>query len=143
MWPLSFSWFCLLSCCLVNNGLPGCVGGFWGGLVVGARVLGLFWCVSFCLVRVCPVLVGAGRGRGVPSVGLLVVVLLVGECASGCFWWWVWLFGCGRVFVGWRVRVGVSGGGCGCLGVGVCCPGWRVACVASWRCCSGWCECGG
>lgn len=55
----------VLSCCLVNNWLPGCVGA-GGCLLVG------YWVVACVLVS-----------RGV-RVGLLVVVLLVRECECWC-----------------------------------------------------------
>ena len=106
----------VLSCCLVNNGLPGCVGA-GGCLLVGCfgwcgRVLGLVggW-LRFplfvggwvCFVDgqkcVCLLLVGYWVvacvlvSRGV-RVGLLVVVLLVRECECWCLVVsvvvWVW-----------------------------------------------------
>ena len=107
-WPLSFFWFCLLfvlSCCLVNNGLPGCVGA-GGCLLVGCLgwlclPLCVGWCVCFVGGRKCVCLLFVGYwvvvcvlvSRGVRA-GLLVVVLLVRECECWCLVVsvvvWVW-----------------------------------------------------
>ena len=108
-WPLSFFWFCLLfvlSCCSVNNGLPGCVGA-GGCLLVGCLGwLCLPLCVGGCVCFVdgrkcvCLPLVGYWvvvacvlASRSV-RVGLLAVVLLVRECECWCLVVsavvWVW-----------------------------------------------------
>lgn len=78
--------FFVLSCCLVNNGLPGCVGAggcvLWDGRKCVCLLLVGYWVVVCVLVS-----------RGV-RVGLLVVVLLVRECECWCLVVsvvvWVW-----------------------------------------------------
>ena len=109
----------VLSCCLVNNGLPGCVGAGgcllvgcvggwvcscgapWGWLVVGCVCLCVGGWVCFVDGRKCVCLLLVGYwvvacvlvSRGV-RVGLLVVVLLVRECECWCLVVsvvvWVW-----------------------------------------------------
>jgi len=88
----------VLSCCLVNNGLPGCVGA-GGCLLVG--VFGLVWvcfvdgrkCVCLPLVGYWVVVACVLASRSV-RVGLLAVVLLVRECGCWCLVVsvvvWVW-----------------------------------------------------
>lgn len=104
-----------LGACLVFLGAV-----WWLARVFAVRA----WvCVCFVSLVVCPCLACVG------VIGLLSLCVWVLACGrwsclvEGCdsvgVSWWVWLFGC------W-----------------VCCPGWRVACVASWRGCFGWCECG-
>ena len=124
-------WFRMLTCsglflvflvlflivCLVNNGLSWVWAGFGAGWWLARVFLACSGVFLFCLVGVCPVLVGAGRGRGVFSVGYWVVVpcclclrAVNGVRAGVCAWWcvrgrvwWVWLFGCGVCCSGWRV----------------------------------------
>lgn len=112
--------FFVLSCCLVNNGLPGCVGAggcllvgclgwcgcvlcvFWGWLVVGCVCLCVWaggcvlWVggsVFVCLLWVIGLLLFVCWPR-VVCVGLLVVVLFVRECECWCLVVsvvvWVW-----------------------------------------------------
>ena len=88
----------VLSCCLVNNGLPGCVGaggcllvgclGWCGCVFVGGRK-----CVCLPLVGYWVVVACVLASRSV-RVGLLAVVLFVRECGCWCLVVsvvvWVW-----------------------------------------------------
>ena len=100
----------VLSCCLVNNGLPGCVGAggcllvgrlgwwlvvFWGWLVVG------WWLVVFVLV--CGrVRVFCGRAKVCLSASFWVIGLLLVCWSRVVCVWGYWLLSClwGSVSVG-------------------------------------------
>ena len=106
------SFFLVLSfVCLVWL-ITGCLGFGW---VLG-RVGG--WRACFWPVLVCFFLFGEGvscvgwcrAGPWCALGGVIGLLFLVVRVCALCMV-------CGRVFVGWRVRVGVSGG-CGCLGAG-------------------------